>query len=313
MSTHGKTLGMLVVLLAGVSASARGQEPSSQVMADWQYYNNTGWQAVDRGRLERAAQAFRLAIDTMKPYEATQRGLLARSYADFARVLYLQKRYDEAEPMARWALSVREKSPGDRSEALSQSLDLLAKVQIARGKSAEAAPLLKREVEVQQKALGHDHPDQIPAVEALAGIYAGQGKVDEAEPLYRRAMALREQNTEWILKQAERLEQTAFVMRQVGGSNIGFCWRPPGVPVGPGRAADQPWRGRWCHPGVAGRDGRDDRELRRHAPPRRPGRRGRQPRRPRPGAPRRRGDLAAREPRGRNSRRFRSREGALVA
>src|SRR4051794_20389709 len=128
MSTTNRWVasGLLVGLVSWVPAGpARGQDAQEMpipVLHDWQYYNNVGWRAVDRGDLDRAAQAFRMAIQIVRPYEARERILMARSNADFARVLYLQKRYAEAESLARWALAVREAHPGNRSEALVQNL-----------------------------------------------------------------------------------------------------------------------------------------------------------------------------------------------
>jgi tetratricopeptide (TPR) repeat protein len=218
----------LVATVAGLGpASARGQgqaqeqELSIQLMRDWQYYNNTGWQAINRGRYQRAAEAFHLAIELLRPYEASHKTLLARSSADYARVLYLQKRYDEAEPLARWALSVRDTTPGTKPETLCQNLELLAGIQRARRKHAEAEPLLKRLVRLQERTLGTGHPDLIATVEALAGVAAAQGKIAEAEPYYRRALALREETSAANLKQAESLEQTVSILRQVNSFGAG--------------------------------------------------------------------------------------------
>src|SRR5437764_14764398 len=102
--------------------------------------------AYNRGNDERAAQAFRLAIDAVRPYEATERPLLARSYADFARVLYRQKRYEEAEPLAKWAAAVRESQRGAKAAQVAESLRLLAQIERARHRPGEAEPALKRAI-----------------------------------------------------------------------------------------------------------------------------------------------------------------------
>ena len=210
---------LAAVLLALVAWPAPAQDMPYNVMSDWQFYNNTGWQALNRGRYDRAGSAFRIAIDKLRPYEATQKALLARSYADYAKVLAAQQRYDEAEPLARWALSVRDATPNTKPEVLSQNLDLLARIEQARRKHAEAEALLKRLVALQERSLGTGHPDLIATFEALAGAYADQGKVAQAEPYFLRALALRDETSAATLKQVESLETSAAVIRQLNNTS----------------------------------------------------------------------------------------------
>lgn len=200
-------------VLSLAAGFARSQELPLDALRSWQLYNNTGWQALEQGKYERASRAFRLAIQQIRPYESTERQLLARSYADLAKVLYHQKRYDEAEPLARWALTVRESAPGTKSESLRQNLDLLARIQRARRRDAEAEPVLRRLADLQKTSLGPGHPDRIVTVEMLAESCANQGKAAEAEPLYRLALDLREEYSVENLKQAEALERTAETLR----------------------------------------------------------------------------------------------------
>jgi tetratricopeptide (TPR) repeat protein len=202
-------LGLLtgfVTLAAGPAGAQDPQEIPLSALHDWQYYNNTGWLALDRGNLDRAAQAFRKAIALLRPYEAKERTLMARSNADFARVLYLQKRYAEAEPLARWALAVRESLPGTRPEALTQNLVLLAEIERALSRPADAKPLLEQAVAVQEKALGAGHSDLAATLEQLAEVSTDLRLLDKAANLYGRALAIREAHSAENLKKAEELE-----------------------------------------------------------------------------------------------------------
>jgi tetratricopeptide (TPR) repeat protein len=130
---------------------------------------------------------------------------MARSNADFARVLYFQKRCNEAEPLARWALAVRESEPGDRSEALTQNLVLLAQIRRAQSQPADAQTLLEKAVSVQEKALGAGHSDEAATLEELAAAYADQRKLDQAARQYGHALAIREARSAENLKKAEEL------------------------------------------------------------------------------------------------------------
>ena len=67
-----------LVLGAGGAAPPKPQGPPIGVLRDWMYYNNTGWRALQLGRLERAEQAFRMAIERMTPYAATEAVILAQ-------------------------------------------------------------------------------------------------------------------------------------------------------------------------------------------------------------------------------------------
>jgi tetratricopeptide (TPR) repeat protein len=214
---------LLAAVLVGVwPSSSQAQELPFSTLTDWQHYNNTGWMALERNNLDRAAQAFRRAVEVIRPYQATEPRLMARSNADFARVLYLQKRYVEAEPLARWALMVREKQPGDRSEAFTQNLVLLAQIEHARRRSAEAEPLLKHAVEVQEKELGGGSSDLTTTLEELADVQADLGKLGDSALNYKRALTLRDANHDANLKRSEDLEHRATAIRDaiglIGGS-----------------------------------------------------------------------------------------------
>ena len=282
----------VVGLVALVSGGAPPQSPPFEVLSDWTFYNRAGWQALQRGKLDRAEQAFRIAIERMRPYQATESVPLARSYADLSRVLHLKGRHDEAEPLARWAVAVRETAPGANSQALCQDLELLAEESTSHGRDAEAEPIITRVIAIREKTLGPGHPDLIPAVEVLAEVYARQGKLAKAEPAYRRApLAPRvERRPE---PQAGR--RTRAVGRHDPGHHGRRQYDPGGCSVGdragdPGAAVGDQRR---HAPRVVVRvpqRRRHDRALFRRPPPRRPCRGGRRPPRPRRGDPRRRRD-----------------------
>ncbi|MFO0907876.1 MAG: tetratricopeptide repeat protein [Isosphaeraceae bacterium] len=220
------------------AGSVDGRIPFDR-LRDWSNSNNAGHRALARGDLDRAASAFHLAIETVRPYEARERMLMARSNADFAQVLYLQKRYDEAEPLARWALEVRKQFPGDRSEALVQNYLLLARIERARKRPAEAAPLLAQALAIQEKAIGPYHTNLTETLEEMADVHAEQGKLSDAEKSYRRALALRELNSERNLKEAERLELRAEFLGDVANADNGVIGVNGNSLIGRGQDAER--------------------------------------------------------------------------
>ena len=97
-----------------------GRHPPG-VLRDWQSYNNGGWRLLNQGKYDRPEDYFRTAIEEIRPYQKTDQRLLARSYPDLARVLYHQGRYADAEPLAEWALTVRENYVRTNPDAVFQS------------------------------------------------------------------------------------------------------------------------------------------------------------------------------------------------
>ncbi len=142
--------------------------------------------------------------------------MLARSYGDLARVLYHQGRHAEAEPLAKWVLTVRDASKKTSDDARFQSVYLLGVIHRAQRRYDAAEPLLKRALQLQQVALGADHPELALTLDALAGIYREQGKYKDAEPLYRKALLLRERSSRGeSLELAESSEHLAVLLRKI--------------------------------------------------------------------------------------------------
>ena len=189
--------GFLQRLLAGLvalilsSAAARGDEIPIRVLQDWKYYNDTGWTYLNRADYARAEQRFKKAIDEIRPYQRSDQRLLARSYADLARVLYHQGRYADAEPLARWALSVRESHPKVNPDAVFQSLYTLAMIHLAQSHFDESERLLRRALDLQEKALGSGHINRA-TLDELGGVCLEQKNCSRGSALQTGHRHLRE-------------------------------------------------------------------------------------------------------------------------
>ena len=140
-------------------------------------------------------------------------------YADLARVLYHEGRYAEAEPLARWALAVRQAHPRVSPEAVFQSLYTLALIHIAQDQFNKAEPLLRQALAIQEKAVGPVHVQTAATIDELAGVCVQQRKFADAEKLYNRAIAIYAQfNREENLDLAACAERYAAMLDQLGRS-----------------------------------------------------------------------------------------------
>ena len=205
---------LFTVILCRVNACA--EDFPLGVVSHWQYYNNAGTIALKRGDYATAELKFDAAIAILRPYQTIDQRLLARSCTDLAQVLYYQRRYAEAEPLAKWALQVRETRSKTNPEARFQSLFLLAMIHRAQHHGKEAVSLFQRALALQEQALGPDHYQVALTLEKLAAILAELGDSTQAEILFRRAMAIQEKfNPSENLALTKLLEHYAAFLRQI--------------------------------------------------------------------------------------------------
>jgi tetratricopeptide (TPR) repeat protein len=177
-------------------------------------------EALEKGDTSLAERLFQGVFDrgsiAQKAEAAFQLGSLAESHIDYLQAQdYYRKAvglqpdnpqylnaaglmaltmgyYQEAEPLFRGALNIREKVSGPEHPDVASSLNNLAELYRTQGKYGEAEPLYKRSLAIWEKALGPEHPDLATSLNNLAELYRTQGKYGEAEPLYKRSLAILE-------------------------------------------------------------------------------------------------------------------------
>jgi tetratricopeptide (TPR) repeat protein len=199
-------------------APAPAQEKSipPDVLRIWQHHNNNGWRQLDQGNYDKAAERFDLAIKEIRPYEKVDRRLLARSYCDLARALYHQERYAEAEPLARWALTVRDEDKKAKPDSVFQSVYVLGMIHKAEKHYADAEPLLKRAIAIQEEHVGSGHAANALLLDQLAVVYSEQGKNEEAVLVYRRVLAIYgKMNPDENLDLADAAERFSALMEKM--------------------------------------------------------------------------------------------------
>jgi tetratricopeptide (TPR) repeat protein len=206
-------LAVAFVALIFDSPPVVADEMPINVFHDWSYYNDSGWRSLTNGDIKRAEGRFRKAIEVLMPYSKSEPQLLARSYHDLAWTLHAEGRETDAEPLAEWALQVREKFQPD-TKALAQNMNTLAVIYVTEHRYEDAESLYGRAVPIWELSLGADHPGTAAAHHDLATVLSIQRKFAAAEPHFKRAIYIYEQ-----LQNAGRrssLSQTAYPKAQGG-------------------------------------------------------------------------------------------------
>jgi tetratricopeptide (TPR) repeat protein len=185
--------GCLLLAFASVAqspASPPVKTLSFREFSDWHFAYNSALRAFWRGDLEIASLRFRSAIAIARPAAESDPRPLARTYTDFALVLLQQGRARDAEPLAEWALKVREERFGKDSLQASSTVHVLALLASAQTQFARSEALLGRALAIWEKELGPDHPRTALGLLDLATLYSLQRKYQSAEVLFRRILEI---------------------------------------------------------------------------------------------------------------------------
>ena len=106
------------------------------------------------------------------------------------RELIYARKYGEALPMAKHALTLAEDKYGPSDAVVGFSLHNLALILEAQGAMAEAVPLYERALPIREKDLGADTIEAGQILNNLATFYQLQGRYSDAEPRYERAISI---------------------------------------------------------------------------------------------------------------------------
>lgn len=102
-----------------------------------------------------------------------------------------QGRYDEAIPVALWAMAEAETSFGNNDIRMADILNNLAFLYKKMDRYDEALPPYRQALAIRNKELGTDHADTAASLNNLATLYMAMNRDDEALPLLLRALAIR--------------------------------------------------------------------------------------------------------------------------
>ena len=121
---------------------------------------------------------------------------------------------NEAIPLAKRSLEIRERLLPANDPLIATSLSYLADLYIAKRDWDLAKTTLQRLLQVQQQRVGPDDVSLVRPLERLAVVHLSEGNLGKAEDEYKRALQLREkQSGTETLQLAQALEGLATVYR----------------------------------------------------------------------------------------------------
>ena len=123
--------------------------------------------------------------ETPELAEATE---LTKSVAQ----LFKEKKFDEALPLAKRALEIRERSLPHNDPRVANSLSYLGDVYMAKREFDNARKTFERLLQVQEELAGPTDVRLANTLDRLALLYFEDRRPDKSEEMYQRALAMRE-------------------------------------------------------------------------------------------------------------------------
>ena len=105
-----------------------------------------------------------------------------------------EARFDEAEPLARQALEIRERLPVSDQMDVSRSLTAVAGVLLGQSKLADAEGFLRQALEIRQRVLRPDHPRVAQSLNNVAVVLFREGQYAQSETFLRLAISILEKD-----------------------------------------------------------------------------------------------------------------------
>ena len=223
------------------SQSSRiGRSHTSDNLFDFMTLYDSGWRLMAKGRSDLAEREFAAAFRITQRPGMNDSRMLARIYSALAWSMQEQGRYDEAEPLAHWALTTREVRFGPQGEPVARSLNQMAMIYLATNRFPVAEPLLRRVIAMDGGKSLVIELEQARS-ESLLGLgLVAQRRYAAGELAFTRAVAIRKEaqglkdpelgdelnNLAWAqIEQGKRIEarpvmdQALKILRQTRGDN----------------------------------------------------------------------------------------------
>jgi tetratricopeptide (TPR) repeat protein len=147
-------------------------------------------QLVQARKFDEATRMAEEALQTVERRWLRRDTAVAQRLDNLATIYRIQRRYADAEPLLRRALTLREKALGHDNPGVCRSLSNLVVLYEMQGRYSDMEPLLKRALAIRERTLGGNHPSVGHSLHELAKLYTKQGRIAESEPLYDRALTI---------------------------------------------------------------------------------------------------------------------------
>jgi CHAT domain-containing protein/Tfp pilus assembly protein PilF len=136
---------------------------------------------------------YAVSLTSRSPTSDERRLEDARLLSARAATLNRDGKYDEAMPLARQSLDIRESVLGPDGLLVADSLHTIANIYDNKGNLKEAEPINLRALAIREAALGPDHEDVARSLYNLAWIYQNRQDFAKAEATYARALTIQQQ------------------------------------------------------------------------------------------------------------------------
>lgn len=125
--------------------------------------------------------------------------------------LHNQGKHDDALPLARRALEIREKQLGSEHQLVGDALKNIASLYFAKKQYGEAAKLYQRTLSVYEKVFGTDDTRTADILDNLGWSSYGAGDTGKAQRCLQRALTIREKA---LGPESKRVGETLYVLGQ---------------------------------------------------------------------------------------------------
>jgi len=149
--------------------------------------------------------------------DATRGTAVSAELADASRFseqvvsLHKQGKLDEALPLAKRALEIREKHLGSEHQLVGHALKNIASLYFAKKQYAQAAKLYQRTLSVYEKVFGPDDTRTADILDNLGWSSYGDGDTGKAERCLQRALTIREKA---LGSESNDVGETLYVLGQ---------------------------------------------------------------------------------------------------
>ncbi len=175
-------------------ASHQDSLSQSDLILQWEKFNQDGEKRLEQGQLAEAESSFRAALAPASKLDTPQLRL-AHSLKNMGVVYEKLHKYTEAELACEKSLSIRAAANSLESPDVLESMTHLANIYSLEGKYEYAEFQLRKLLPMEEMMFGADSVDTAKTRLNLAKVLGSQGKLKEADAQYKKALPIVERSS----------------------------------------------------------------------------------------------------------------------